>query len=83
MITTQNIADAVGRPRMAKALDVGLTAVSNAATSGKFPARWLHVMEMLCADVGIECPPSLFGMKSTDGVRHVGGMPRVQVAGAK
>ena len=78
MITTQKIADAVGRPKMAEALNVGLTAVSNAATSGKFPARWLHVMEMLCSDAGIDCPPSLFGMKSTDGVRRVDVFPSIQ-----
>lgn len=68
MVTTQKIAKAVGRANMAKALGVGSTAVSNAVVSGKFPPAWFVVMQRLCAGADIDCPPSLFSMKSTVGV---------------
>ncbi len=53
---------------MSEALGVGATAISNSVVSGKFPPSWFVVMQALCKDAGIECPPSLFGMKSTVGV---------------
>lgn len=67
METTHTIADAVGRSKMSEALNVGATAVSKAVVSGKFPPSWFLVMQSLCRDIGIDCPPSLFGMKSTIG----------------
>lgn len=56
---------------MSESLGVGATAVSNSVVSGKFPPSWFVVMQALCKDAGIECPPSLFGMKSTNGVISV------------
>ena len=63
MITAQHIADAVGRGKMADALHVGATAVSNAVVRGKFPASWFVVMRDLAGEKGVDCPAHLFGMK--------------------
>ena len=63
----KQVAKAVGRSRMAEALDVGPTMISKAVVAGKFPPSWFLVMQSLCSDADIKCPPSLFGMKSTDG----------------
>jgi len=78
MINTQNIADAVGRAKMAEALEVGATAVSKAVVGGKFPPSWLSVMEILCAEVGIDCPRELFVMRGSSPELRVGNPPKVQ-----
>lgn len=67
METTQKIADAVGRSKMSEALNVGATAVSKAVVAGRFPPSWFLVMQSLCCTADIDCPPSLFGMKSANG----------------
>lgn len=64
MITVEQIADEIGRAKMAVALGVGVTAISNAVVSKKFPPSWYVVMQALCSEAGLECPPSLFGMRS-------------------
>lgn len=63
MVTTFDIAESIGRVRLAEALGVGVTAVSNAVVAGKFPAAWYVCVNELCSKVEQECPPRLFGMK--------------------
>lgn len=58
--TTAEICDALGRSTIAAHLKVRVTAVSNAVTDGKFPARWFLVMSKLCEDHGLLCPKELF-----------------------
>lgn len=64
MTTAIDIADALGRKKMADTLDVGVTAVSNAVVRGSFPAAWFLAVSEMCAGRGIDCPPSLFNMKA-------------------
>ncbi|XQZ50238.1 hypothetical protein E2977_14615 [Paracoccus yeei] len=54
------VCDALGRRRVAHAVGVRLTSVSNAVTAGIFPARWFDVIDGLCRAEGIPCPRSLF-----------------------
>lgn len=58
--TVEQICARLGRARLARALGVGLTAISNATVEGRFPAKWFLVVTTLCETDGIECPPSLF-----------------------
>jgi len=62
-MTARELAAALGRDNMSRVLGVGKTAVSNAVVRGGFPATWYFRMEKLCAERGIACPPSLFGMR--------------------
>ena len=64
MTTASQLADALGRKTIADALDVGLTAVSNAVVRGWFPSSWFLVMESLAKEAGIPCPPELFKMRA-------------------
>lgn len=66
MNTTSHIADALGRKKIADALGVGLTAVSNAVVRGSFPASWFVAVSKLARDANVECPPHLFQMKGVD-----------------
>jgi hypothetical protein len=63
MITASHICSKIGRAELAKALGVGLSAVSNAATAGIFPASWYAVVRECCASHGIDCPTSIFSFK--------------------
>ena len=54
------IADALGRRRMAAALGVRTTAVSNAVVRGLFPASWFLAVDALARAEGIACPRELF-----------------------
>lgn len=78
MINAPQFADAIGRKKMADALDVGLTAVSNAVVRGKFPASWFTVCEMLADLEGVECPPELFGHKLPHASQNVNANPKPQ-----
>lgn len=60
MVTTSNIADTLGRKKIADAVGVGLTAVSNAVVRGRFPASWYLPVTALAAEAGVDCPVSLF-----------------------
>lgn len=64
MITSHEFANAVGREKLASAFGVGMTAVSNAIVRGQFPSSWYNGSKGLASDIGIECPPELFGQKS-------------------
>ena len=78
MKQTHIIADAVGRTRMAETLNVGATAVSNAVVAGRFPPSWADVVRLLCEDVGVDCPPDVFGMKPVDSILRVDSLPQRQ-----
>lgn len=73
MIKAPKFADAIGRKKMAESLGVGLTAVSNAVSRGKFPASWFTVCETLAEIEGVECPPALFGHKVPHTPQNVNG----------
>lgn len=62
-ITASDICDRLGRARLAAALGVGRTAVSNAAVAGRFPASWFMVIAGLCAESGLPCPDAVFAFK--------------------
>ncbi len=56
----KTICDAIGRKAIADHIGASLTAVSNASTEGKFPARWYRGIRDLCAGAGIPCPDDAF-----------------------
>ncbi len=60
------LSDRIGRAKMANALQIGSTAVSNAVVREKFPASWFRVLSVLCAEVGEDCPLDLFAMRPLD-----------------
>lgn len=70
MMTTQYIADAIGRGNIAEALNVGATAVSNAVVRGAFPPSWFLIVRDMAERQGIDCPPALFGMKQVDPLKR-------------
>lgn len=63
MTLTLEIANSIGRDRIAESVGVGLTAVSNAVVRGSFPSAWYVAISNLCSERGQECPPELFGMR--------------------
>ncbi|WCR04791.1 hypothetical protein [Paracoccus saliphilus] len=67
-ITTAQVCDAIGRSTIARSLGVKVTAVSNAVTDGKFPARWFLVINKFCEGDGIPCPDRLFSFVGADAV---------------
>lgn len=70
MITTSQLADALGRLQIAQVVGVGATAVSNAVVRGKFPSSWFLAVRALAEREGCECPPELFMMKPVNGDLH-------------
>lgn len=74
MTTTHDIADAIGRKRLAAELNVGLTAVGNAVVRGEFPASWFLIVKSLCDEAGANCPPHLFNMRGYN-TQNVDGLP--------
>ena len=60
--TASDLLDRLGRPRVAAALGLTISAMNNAASRGKMPARWFAVIAALCAAEGIECPTEAFAM---------------------
>lgn len=65
------LANAIGRKKLAGALGVGPTAVSNAVVRGWFPATWFMVVSDLADQVGADCPPELFKMRPLDNPQFV------------
>lgn len=63
MITTLQFAEAVGRRKMAAALKVLPTAISNAVGRETFPPSWLVTCQALADEVGVDCPPELFAQR--------------------
>lgn len=66
MSTVTSICTAIGRRKLANALNVGVTAVGNAVKEGRFPAKWYVVVRAQCDAVGIECPTHLFTFVAAD-----------------
>ncbi|WP_277022212.1 hypothetical protein [Paracoccus hibiscisoli] len=66
MTTSHDLADAVGRKKIADALGVLPTAVSNAVVRGWFPSSWFLVVKSMADQVGQDCPPELFKMRVSD-----------------
>ena len=66
LITVENICEALGRRTIADAIGVRLTSVSNAIVDGRFPARWFHLVDHLCAERGLPCPRRLFTFVGAD-----------------
>lgn len=64
MNTASQLAQAIGRKNIEKAVGVGSTAVSNAVARGWFPATWFIVMSGMADKVGEQCPPELFKMRA-------------------
>lgn len=60
MNSVSEICDAIGRAKLAALLNVKRSAVSNAAVSGQFPAKWFDVVDVEAERLGIDCPRSLF-----------------------
>jgi hypothetical protein len=75
------LADAIGRKKIAEAFGVGLTAVSNHAVRGYFPASWYLGMLTLAdsASGPVECTPELFQMKQP---YQVNGQPECRQSGS-
>src|SRR6056297_2503933 len=69
MSQVSEFADAIGRQKLAQALDVGPTAVSNAVVRGCFPSSWFLVCQGLAREAGIACAPDLFRMRPAEGPR--------------
>lgn len=63
MSKAETFASKIGRGKLASTFGVGPTAVSNAIRRGQFPASWYDVSQFLAAEVGVDCPPELFGQK--------------------
>lgn len=82
MITAPQFADAVGRKKIAEAMNVGMTAVSNAVVRERFPSSWYETCEVLAAEAGIEFPKYLFSQKGSHASRCVEINAPVQEAGA-
>lgn len=66
LITVEDICEALGRRTIAEAIGVRLTSVSNAIVDGRFPARWFHVVDGLCAKSMVPCPRRLFTFVGTE-----------------
>lgn len=78
MSSHTEIADALGRARMAETLGVGRTAVSNAVVRQRFPSSWFLILQGMCAERGIECPPGLFDMRLPDSSQFVDSLAESQ-----
>ncbi len=63
---TEQLAEALGRKRIADAVGVGLTAVSNAVVRGRFPSSWYVSCLKIASEKGTACPPELFGMRAAN-----------------
>lgn len=66
LTSTADICDIIGRATIAAKLNVRVTAVSNAVTDGRFPARWFLVITKLCEENGLNCPEELFTFVPAD-----------------
>lgn len=62
-MNTRQFADKVGRKKMAEALDVLPTAVSNAVGRETFPPAWYDACMKLASEAGIDCPRDLFAQR--------------------
>ena len=59
-ITVAEICDRIGRKEIAGALNVRVTAVSNAVKDNCFPSKWYLIVRELAQAAATECPDRLF-----------------------
>lgn len=64
MNTAKDIADQIGRHRLAALLNVSTHSIRYAVTAGKFPASWYLPMKQHCEENGIACDAALFNFKT-------------------
>ena len=64
MVTTHEVADALGRKEMAARIGVGLTAISAAVCDGKFRPAWYMTIRQMAAEKGVDVPDDLFRWKA-------------------
>jgi len=77
------ICDVVGRRRIAAAVGVRITSVSNAVAEGRFPARWFDVIERLTAEAGLRCPRHLFTFVGVNGASACPVLPQPAATAAQ
>lgn len=65
-ISALEVCDALGRRDIALRVRRGVTAVSNAAADGKFPASWYLAIRAMCVSAGLPCPEQLFKFLPSD-----------------
>lgn len=54
------ITDALDRDELCRRLDVKPRMIAKVRHDRMFPARWFHVVDVMCRDAGIECPRDAF-----------------------
>jgi len=81
MFKTQIFANAVGRKKMAEALEVLPTAISNAVGRETFPPAWYYTCKKLADEAGIECPRDLFGQRPVHSSPMVNSLRNVNKSG--
>lgn len=59
-ISVSDVCDVLGRRNVALRVGRGLTAVSNAAVDGQFPASWYLAVREMCVAMDVPCPDRLF-----------------------
>ena len=67
-LTVSIICDSLGRQVMADRLRVGLTAISNACSANRFPAKWFITVRAMCVAAGIGVDEALFNFTASSGV---------------
>ena len=70
--SVKSICDAIGRKKLADALAVGMSAISNACSENVFPARYYAVVKAECDVAGVACPLSLFSFVMPSDVEAAG-----------
>lgn len=60
MNTVSDICSRLGRKNIEARLGVTKSAIANAASQGRFPARWYLVISEMCREEGVECPEDIF-----------------------
>lgn len=66
-MSAAEVCDVLGRRNISLRVNRGLTAVSNAATEGMFPASWYLTIKAMCDAASIECPDRLFKFIPAEG----------------
>jgi hypothetical protein len=74
MTTARDIVETLGRERVRLRLGVGRPALSNAISSGEFPASWYQIIKELAAEGDVETlvPLCLFRWKQASQKRGEG-----------
>ena len=71
MMTVHEVLKAIGRQNLAREINLTPAAISNAASSGIFPATWFPTVRRLGTEAGVDVPESLFNWRvPSDAVEH-------------